>query len=202
MGRPALDLRSLRGLILAGLAMGAALAAVMTAWELAKRLPVSRPAAPVRPPAAAEAAPPEDLRSRGLEFPVAGIPRMVTNSFDEPRRGARLHHAVDIMAPRGSPVRAVDEGTIVKLTSGGAGGTSVYEYDAGERYCYYYAHLQGYAAGLREGEKVSRGEVIGYVGTSGNAPANAPHLHFAIFRLDDQKRWWTGAPVNPYPLLH
>jgi murein DD-endopeptidase MepM/ murein hydrolase activator NlpD len=190
MGRRLFDLQTLRGLLLTGLGAGAALAAVITAWELGKGLPT-----------AAREAPPEDLRQRALQFPVAGVPRVLTDSFDDPRSGARLHHAVDIMAPRGSPVRAVDEGTIVKLASGRAGGTTVYQYDPAERYCYYYAHLQGYAPGLREGQKVARGDVIGYVGTTGNAPARAPHLHFAIFRLDDRKEWWNGMPVNPYPLL-
>lgn len=190
MSGRALELRSLRGLFLSGLVAGAALATVMTAWELAK----------LGSGAEAEA-PPEDLRRRGLDFPVAGVPRTITDSFDDPRGLARRHHAVDIMAPRGSPVRAVDAGTIVKLASGGAGGTTIYQFDEAGVYCYYYAHLQGYASGLREGQKVARGELIGYVGTSGNAPENAPHLHFAITRLDERKEWWNGTPVNPYPLL-
>jgi murein DD-endopeptidase MepM/ murein hydrolase activator NlpD len=190
MSRRSLELRSLRGLFLSGLVAGAALASVMTAWELAKR------------GSGAEAEPPpEDLRRRGLDFPVAGVSRTITDSFDDPRGLVRRHHAVDIMAPRGSPVRAVDAGTIVKLASGGAGGTTIYQFDEASLYCYYYAHLQGYASGLREGQKVARGEVIGYVGTSGNAPENAPHLHFAISRLDERKEWWNGTPVNPYPLL-
>ena len=190
MGRRGFELNTLRGVFLSGLAAGATLAGVMTAWELVTRMPGT-----------AGQAPPEDLLRRGLEFPVTGIPRTLTNSFDDPRSGARLHHAVDIMAPRGSPVRAVDEGTIAKLASGGAGGTTIYQYDGDQRYCYYYAHLQGYATGLREGQKVARGDVIGYVGTTGNAPENAPHLHFAIFRLDEGKDWGNGTPVNPFPLL-
>jgi len=189
-GQRVLELRSLRGLLLSGLVAGAALATVMTAWELGKRLR-----------GRAGEAPPEELRVRGLEFPVAGIPRSVSDSFDDPRGGSRLHRAVDIMAPRGTPIRAVDGGTIAKLASTGSGGTTIYQYDPAERFCYYYAHLQGYAPGLREGQKVVRGDVIGYVGTTGNAPESTPHLHFAIFRLDDRKEWWNGTPVNPYPLL-
>jgi murein DD-endopeptidase MepM/ murein hydrolase activator NlpD len=185
-----LELRSLRGLLFSGLVAGAALATVMTAWELGKRMR-----------GRAAEAPPEELRVRGLAFPVAGIPRSMSDSFDDPRGGSRLHRAVDIMAPRGTPVRAVDGGTIVKLASTGAGGTTIYQYDPAERFCYYYAHLRDYAPGLREGQKVVRGDVIGYVGTTGNAPKSAPHLHFAIFRLDDRKEWWNGTPVNPYPLL-
>jgi murein DD-endopeptidase MepM/ murein hydrolase activator NlpD len=165
MRRRAFDLQTLRGLLLSGLVAGAALATVTTLWELGKRMP-----------GAAEA-PPEDLRQRGLEFPVAGSARTMTDSFDDPRGLNRRHHAVDIMAPRGSPVRAVDDGTIVKLASGGAGGTTIYQFDGTERYSYYYAHLQGYA------------------------PANAPHLHFAISRLDERKEWWNGTPINPYSLL-
>jgi murein DD-endopeptidase MepM/ murein hydrolase activator NlpD len=190
MKRRAFDLQTLRGLLLSGLVFGAALATLMTLWELGKRLP-----------GAVAEAPPEDLRQRGLEFPVAGTPRTMTDSFDDPRGLTRRHHAVDIMAPRGSPVHAVDDGTIVKLASGGAGGTTIYQFDGTERYSYYYAHLQGYAPGLHEGQKVARGEVIGYVGTTGNAPANAPHLHFAISRLDERKEWWNGTPINPYSLL-
>ena len=190
MRRRAFELHTLRGLLLSGLVAGAGLATVMTAWEVGKRVP-----------GAVAEAPPEDLRRRGLEFPVAATARTMTDSFDDPRGLTRRHHAVDIMAPRGSPVRAVDDGTIVKLASGGGGGTTIYQFDGTELYCYYYAHLQGYAPGLHEGQKVTRGEVIGYVGTTGNAPASAPHLHFAISRLDERKEWWNGTPINPYSLL-
>jgi len=95
----------------------------------------------------------------------------------------------------------VDEGAIVQLGSSFLGGISIYQADKQRRYCFFYAHLQGYAPGLHQGQKVARGEVIGYVGTTGNAPATAPHLHFAISRLDERKEWWRGTPVNPYPLL-
>jgi peptidoglycan LD-endopeptidase LytH len=190
MRRRALELQTLRGLLLSGLVAGAALVTMMIAWQLGPR--GFRPVAET---------PPEDLLRRALDFPVAGVPRTMTDSFDDPRGLVRRHHAVDIMAPRGSPVRAVDAGTIVKLASGGAGGTTIYQFDGTELYCYYYAHLQGYAPGLHEGQKVARGELIGYVGTTGNAPENAPHLHFAISRLDERKEWWKGVPINPYPLL-
>ena len=66
---------------------------------------------------------------------------------------------------------------------------------------YYYAHLDGYASGVSEGKLVKRGEVIGYVGTTGNAPANSPHLHFAIAILPPTKEWWKGEAINPYPIL-
>jgi murein DD-endopeptidase MepM/ murein hydrolase activator NlpD len=189
VGRPLFDLHSLRGLLLCGLLAGTLLAASLAAWPL------------LLPSMIAEEAPSDELRERGLTFPVAGIARVVTDTFTDRRGSARLHHAVDIMAARGTPVRAVDEGTIVKLGAGGIGGTTIYQHDAADQYCYYYAHLQGYASGLREGQKVGRGEVIASVGTTGNAPANAPHLHFAIYRLDDRKDCSTGTPVNPFPLL-
>ena len=105
------------------------------------------------------------------------------------------------MAPRGTPVLAVDDGTIRKLFHSRAGGLTVYQFDPGEIYCYYYAHLDRYADGLIERMKVRRGDVIGYVGSTGNASPAAPHLHFAIFLLGPEKRWSEGKAINPYPLL-
>jgi murein DD-endopeptidase MepM/ murein hydrolase activator NlpD len=112
--------------------------------------------------------------------------------------GSRGHEAVDVLAPRHTPVVAVEDGTIARLFNSKAGGITVYQFDPTEQFCYYYAHLQRYAAGLRDGQRVSKGHVIGYVGTSGNAPPNTPHLHFAIFQLTDTKRWWEGRPIDPY----
>ena len=105
------------------------------------------------------------------------------------------------MAPRGTPVLAVDSGTIRKLFTSKAGGFTVYQFDNDELYCYYYAHLDRYAEGLTEGKPVQRGDLIGYVGSSGNAKPDAPHLHFAIFLLGPGKRWWEGKAINPYPIL-
>jgi murein DD-endopeptidase MepM/ murein hydrolase activator NlpD len=122
-------------------------------------------------------------------------------SFSEVRSGTRVHEALDILAPRNTPVKAVDDGTIARLFYSKAGGITVYQFDPSERFCYYYAHLERYADGLREGDRVRKGQVLGYVGTSGNAPRNTPHLHFAVFRLTAAKRWWEGTPIDPYLIL-
>jgi murein DD-endopeptidase MepM/ murein hydrolase activator NlpD len=135
-------------------------------------------------------------------MPVAGVdPRTLHDDFSETRGGGRLHEALDIIAPRGTPVLAADDGIVRKLFRSVPGGLTIYEFDPEERYCYYYAHLDGYAAELHEGQRIRKGDLIGYVGTTGNAPKETPHLHFAVSRLDPGKRWWTGTPIDPFPLL-
>ena len=120
-------------------------------------------------------------------------------NFAESRSGEpRGHEAVDILALRNTPIRAVEDGKIAKLFLSKAGGNTIYQFDPSERFCYYYAHLDRYADGLRDGQLVAKGEIIGYVGTSGNAPPNTPHLHFAIFELGDDKKWWHGTAIDPY----
>jgi murein DD-endopeptidase MepM/ murein hydrolase activator NlpD len=137
-----------------------------------------------------------------LIIPVAGIrPSQLTDSYSDRRGGARTHEALDIMAPRGAEVLAAADGKIVKLFDSKPGGLTIYEFDPSESVAYYYAHLDRYAAGIAEGLQVKQGQVIGYVGSTGNASPNAPHLHFAIFRLGPEKRWWQGTPINPYPYL-
>lgn len=144
----------------------------------------------------------EDLRQRNLMLPVLGIKKEdLRSNFDEPRGGSRRHEAIDILAPRNTPVFAVEDGTIARLFLSDAGGITIYQYDPNEKYVYYYAHLEKYAVGLEEGDRVKRGDVIGYVGTTGNAPRDTPHLHFAIFRMTDDKRWWQGTPIDPYSVL-
>ena len=124
---------------------------------------------------------------------------MLKGHFAQRRdRGSRGHEAVDILAPRHTPIRAVEDGTIARLFFSKAGGTTLYQFDPERRFVYYYAHLERYAPGIKEGMQVSKGDIIGYVGTSGNAPPNTPHLHFAIFQLTDEKRWWDGKPIDPY----
>jgi murein DD-endopeptidase MepM/ murein hydrolase activator NlpD len=121
--------------------------------------------------------------------------------FGESRGENLAHEAVDILAPRNTPVHAVEDGTIAKLFTSKAGGLTIYQFDPEQRFCYYYAHLEGYASGLGDGQRVTRGEVIGFVGTSGDAPIDTPHLHFAILELDAERRWWRGRPIDPYLVL-
>ncbi len=146
-----------------------------------------------------------DLRSLNayrLLVPVKGVARSkLRDSFSEPRGGHR-HEALDIVAPRGTPVVAVGDGRVAKLFKSAAGGLTIYQVDPEGRFAYYYAHLDGYAPDLREGRSLKRGELLGYVGTSGNAPPQTPHLHFAIFRLGADRRWWAGTPINPYAYLN
>jgi murein DD-endopeptidase MepM/ murein hydrolase activator NlpD len=141
---------------------------------------------------------------RPLSMPVAGIdPSTIHDNFNEMRGGdTRRHDALDILAPRGTNVVATDDGTVKKLFTSVPGGLTVYEFDPDQRYCYYYAHLDAYAPGLHEGQVLHRGDLIGYVGTTGNAPKETPHLHFAVIRLDPDRRWWTGTAIDPYPLLY
>jgi len=173
---------------------------------------VARPSAPEAPPAAlgttgtvttspADVA--EELVERDLLVPVEGVARdALINTFSAARDGgARRHEAIDILAPRDTPVLAADSGTIARLFKSAPGGLTIYQFDPSERLVYYYAHLEQYADGLREGDAVRKGQIIGYVGTSGNAPEDTPHLHFAIFRVTDEKRWWEGTPIDPYNIL-
>jgi murein DD-endopeptidase MepM/ murein hydrolase activator NlpD len=122
------------------------------------------------------------------------------DSFDEVHHG-HPHHAIDIPEPRGTPVRAVVSGTVRKLFLSNPGGNTIYEFDEIGAYCYYYAHLDGYAEGLREGMRVESGNIIGFVGSTGNADPRAPHLHFAITELGPERQWWSGEDVDPYPGL-
>ena len=140
------------------------------------------------------------LRGRKLFMPVEGFDLgRLRDGFHEPRSD-HVHAAIDLLAPRGTRVRAVDDGVVRKLLVTGRGGISIYQFDSEGRYCYFYAHLERYVPFLSEGKPVRKGDVLGYVGNTGNAAGGAPHLHFAIFRLDDDAKWWSGTPVNPFPL--
>ena len=155
------------------------------------------------PASAAQGAPPlPPPPSQALAIPVQGVSaEQLADTFTQSRGTGRSHDAIDIMAARGTPVLAVEDGRIAKLFLSKPGGITLYQFDPSERIAYYYAHLEGYAPGIAEGKLVKRGEVIGYVGSTGNANPDGPHLHFAIFALGPEKRWWQGTPVNPYPLL-
>jgi murein DD-endopeptidase MepM/ murein hydrolase activator NlpD len=142
------------------------------------------------------------LLTHHLSMPVTGVRAGdIRDDYRDPRSGGRTHQATDISAPRGTPVLAIDDGVIRKLFVSVKGGLTIYQFDPQEEYCYYYAHLDHYAAGLKENMPVHHGEVIGYVGATGDAPPNVPHLHFEITRLGSDKKWWQGSPINPYPLL-
>jgi murein DD-endopeptidase MepM/ murein hydrolase activator NlpD len=137
-----------------------------------------------------------------LQVPVAGVKSQeLSDTFNQPRGDERRHEALDILAPRGTPVLAAADGTVVKLFNSKPGGLTVYAFDPSARYSYYYAHLDHYANALKEGQNVKKGELIGYVGTTGNADPSTPHLHFAVFELGPEKHWWQGTPVNPYPMF-
>ena len=143
-----------------------------------------------------------ELTARKLTIPVAGVAaEKLVRSYNDTRSGQRQHEAIDILAPTGTPVLAVEDGTIAKLFTSKAGGLTIYQFDPSQQYSYYYAHLDRYADGLKEGARVNRGQVIGYVGVTGNAPKNTPHLHFAVYRLTSEKRWWEGTPIDPYDIL-
>jgi hypothetical protein len=141
------------------------------------------------------------LALRNLAIPVEGVTAAaLRDTFSDSRQG-HWHEAIDIAAPKGAKVFAVDDGSLVKLFTSVPGGLTVYQFDPQGRLAYYYAHLDGYAHGLREGMTLHRCELLGYVGTSGNAPPESPHLHFAVFRLNPEHQWWKGTPLNPYPAL-
>jgi peptidoglycan LD-endopeptidase LytH len=165
--------------------------------------PAEALAAAVAPAVAALAdAVPPALPAEPLLIPVQGVqPRQLSDTYTDSRGSGRLHEAIDIMAPTGTPVLAVADGHVEKLFYSKPGGITLYQFDTTGRLAYYYAHLESYAAGIVEGRKLRRGEVIGYVGASGNANPAAPHLHFAVLALGPEKRWWKGTPSNPYPLM-
>ena len=136
-----------------------------------------------------------------IGLPVDGLSAAsVRDTFDEIHSG-HPHEATDLPALRGTPVHAVVPGIIRRLFISKPGGNTVYEFDDTGTYCYYYAHLDRHAEGLREGMRVGQGELIGFVGSTGNADPGAPHLHFAIFELGPEKLWWKGKAINPYPAL-
>jgi murein DD-endopeptidase MepM/ murein hydrolase activator NlpD len=160
------------------------------------------PAPPANPADAARGASPADLQElarRQLLLPVAGVRReSLVDTYQDDRSGGRVHHALDIPAPRSTPVLAVEDGTVAKLFTSKLGGLTVYEFDPTQSYSYYYAHLDRYAEGLKEGDRLRKGQVVGYVGSTGDASPEAPHLHFEIVRLNPDRHWWQGTPIDPF----
>ena len=170
---------------------------------------------PLRPPAQefpaiksvdGSAATPADTAATApagkLMIPVEGIKlAQLSDNFDQPRGKERHHEALDIMAPKGTKVLAVADGKVTKLFNSKPGGLTVYQFDPTEKYAYYYAHLDRYADGVKEGMQLKRGDLVGYVGVTGNSDPNAPHLHFAVVELTPEKQWWKGTPVNPFPMM-
>ncbi|MES3022427.1 MAG: M23 family metallopeptidase [Pseudomonadota bacterium] len=157
------------------------------------------PGADAQPATPAPDAPPAPVK---LLLPVDGIKLGdLSDGFDQPRGKDRHHEALDIMAPKGAKVFAVADGKLVKLFNSKAGGLTIYQFDPTEQFAYYYAHLDRYADGMTEGMALKRGDLIGYVGVTGNSAPDAPHLHFAVVQLTSEKQWWKGTPVNPFPLL-
>ena len=141
-------------------------------------------------------------QSGALIIPVQGVSaNQLTNTFKDARGAGRVHDAIDIMAPIGTPVFAVADGKVVKLFNSKQGGLTIYQFDTSEVHAYYYAHLASYANGIVEGKSIRRGDLIGTVGNTGNASPEAPHLHFAIFVLGPEKNWWQGTAINPFTLL-
>ncbi len=162
---------------------------------------------PLRPSSAQSAAtataPADAVAAPGkLLVPVQGIKAAtLTDTFDQPRGTQRHHEALDIMAPKGTPVLAASDGKVEKLFQSKPGGTTLYQFDPSGKYAYYYAHLDRYADGVKEGMELKRGDVLGYVGVTGNSDPNAPHLHFSVVETTPEKQWWKGTPLNPTPMM-
>lgn len=139
------------------------------------------------------------LRAQSPVVPVAGVSaKELIDSFSDKRGQARQHNALDIMAARNTPAVATTAGTVLRLHNSTAGGLSIYLKDRTSRFIFMYGHLDSYRPGLLEGAAVRRGEIIGFVGTTGNASPQTPHLHFQVMRSDDPKSWWRGTPINPF----
>lgn len=182
-----------------------------TATPAPSSSPPPPPAPAVSPPSPASPGPvpppqssslPASVPDLAIIIPVKGVlASELTDTYTQTRGDSRIHEALDIMAPRGREVVAAADGKVVKLFNSKQGGLTIYQFDPTERFSYYYAHLDKYADGIEEGKLLKAGDLIGYVGSTGNADPAAPHLHFAIFELGPDKRWWEGRPINPYPLL-
>ena len=139
------------------------------------------------------------LRTRGLALPLRGLSAaQLSDNYTQTRAAGAAHEALDILAPRGTPVVAIDDGRIAKLFLSKAGGITLYQFDPDGEFAYYYAHLDRYADGIVEGDYLRKGQLLGFVGSTGNARPDAPHLHLAVVRLGPERQWWRGTPINPF----
>jgi len=145
----------------------------------------------------------EYLRMRRIMLPVAGADMSkVEDSFNEPRDGGeRVHRALDILAPRGTPILSADDGKILRMTTSTLGGITMYTVDPDGRLVYYYAHMDHYNDAMSPGRAITKGDTLGYVGTTGNAPKDTPHLHFQVMRWPANGKYWNGDPIDPYEAL-
>ncbi|MCA1573909.1 MAG: M23 family metallopeptidase [Acidobacteria bacterium] len=193
---------SARGRVFLTLLIGIALLVVIVAF-LQRQSGHYRPTTPS--PAGATSNPESPIGfvvTLKLIVPVAGVQRnQLLDTFADSRSEGRVHDAIDIPAAQGTPVVAAADGQIIKLFQSELGGTTIYQLSTDKKFIFYYAHLQRYADGLSEGKSVRQGEVIGYVGDSGNAGLGNYHLHFSIAAVSDPRRYWEGVNINPYPLL-
>jgi murein DD-endopeptidase MepM/ murein hydrolase activator NlpD len=153
-------------------------------------------------PAGSASADVEYLRSRQIIVPVAGADMTrVEDSFNDPRDGDRVHRAIDILARRGTPILSADDGRIMRMTTSALGGISMYTIDPEQRIVYYYAHMDHYSEAMSPGKTIAKGDTLGFVGTTGNAPKDTPHLHFQVMRWPADGKYWNGEPIDPYELL-
>ena len=181
------------------IALGLGAALVIGAVMALVQVTAPAQSAPAIQPASLDMSDLSRLRMRGLVLPVPTVPASrLSDTYSQARAAGAPHEALDIMAPRGTPVLAVEDGLVAKLFLSKPGGITLYQFDPAGEYAYYYAHLDGYAGGIAEGASLRKGQVIGYVGSTGNASPDAPHLHFAIFRLGPERQWWRGTPLNPF----
>lgn len=187
----------MRARVIGGLALAALLAALLSVVKVRVVPPESKDGATIsKPETISQGVPP-------LVVPVAGVARAsLADNWGDPRgNGLRAHHGTDIMAQLGQPVRAAAPGVVEKLFISAAGGITAYVRSPDRRWSYYYAHFSAYAPGLHEGQRLKVGDLIGFVGDTGNAGAGNYHLHFGLSRMRPQDGWWQGVPIDPYPSL-
>jgi murein DD-endopeptidase MepM/ murein hydrolase activator NlpD len=143
------------------------------------------------------------LKLRHLLLPVAGadMSRVDDTFLDDRDGGARTHHAIDILAPRGTPIVSADDGRILRMSNSTLGGITMYTVDPEGRLVYYYAHMDRYNDAMSPGRSIVKGDTLGFVGTTGNAPKDTPHLHFQVMRWPADGKYWNGEPIDPFEAL-